>query len=660
MIKSFSLIIFLILQGNLFPQADYNPSKDSTGIVGDSLTGKSVHSTALDSMSLLTGIKKITERDTIVPIFQSPVSGNGVFLSRENLQKNDYRFTPDYLKLFEFSYQSETGNLGYPDHLFLYGLESFRTNYLKDGVSLNDNPVIFFDLNYLQSESVDSIEIIHAPRAFLFGNYNYSASINFISKDFISITPFTRIKYYQGAFGEAMLDGIFNSVLYKKLFAFVDITNRKLDKRYANSDFSSWQANVKLRYLLSNSFNIIGSYNYNKMYKGLNGGINIDTLNYLGYDINSYLYDEIRAPVINKITDMDVVQHNFNLRLLAKPFAGGNTDFTLYYKTDAQSLNNINDDHNDFAKTKNKLYGLNLNQKYHQDIYELNVIANYEHSDINLNSSQGLYLNQDLLKLNSFSFAGIADFNLTPEIKTSLFYKYSYLSNDLLSNSTTNKGSNGFGLDINFNASKEFSLYLGYSGFKDYYSEKYCSNVELASIFSPSNLFLKFSIFSRNNLENNPYPYLLLFNLQPYPALDYYSSNDAGIGINIKYNFWIMTFENISSYFNGGPGVPDYKSRSGLYISDSLFSSNLNLKGGFVFNYIGRIKYPSPSTLFAEIGPEINPSYTLDFTLAGRIRNAATVYFTWENLLDNKYYLIPWYPALGRNLRFGIAWDLFN
>ena len=135
-------------------------------------------------------------------------------------------------------------------------MQAYRTNYLKDGIALNDIPFIFYDLNYLQSETVDSIEIIPAPRGFLYCSYNKSLSVNFISKDFISINPYTRIKYYQGVFGESMLDGIFNSVLYKKLFGYLDVTNRKLDQRFTNSDFSSWQVTAKLRYLISNSFKL--------------------------------------------------------------------------------------------------------------------------------------------------------------------------------------------------------------------------------------------------------------------------------------------------------------------------------------------------------------------------------------------------------------------
>lgn len=705
MIKSIPLLLFLILQGSLFPKVNYNSSiesryfildnsastvlgndsitpinanvsKDSTGVIWDSLSNKWISSSsARDSLLLLAKAKKLAEKDTIVPIFQSPVSFNSFILNKETLQKNDYRYTPDFLKLFEFTFLIESGNLGFPDQLYLYGLETFRTNYLQDGISLNDIPTNFYDLNYLQSETVDSIEIIRAPRGFLYGNYNKSASVNFISKDFISVTPYTRIKYYQGAFGEAMLDGIFNSVLNKKLFGFLDITNRKLDKRFTNSDFSSWQATAKLRYLFSNSYNITGSYNYNKIYKGLNGGVNIDTLNFLGVDINSYLYDEIKAPVVHQLTDMDVTQHSFDLRLLAKPFAGSRTDFNFYYKFDSQSLNNINDNSNEFQKTTNKLYGISLNQKYLEDNYSLNLIAGYGHSDINLNfpAIPNQSLNQYSYNLNLISLAGIAGFNFTNGIKASVFYKYSVMMDEMINYYNRNMESNGMGLDLDINMSDELSFYLGYSILKDYYNNKYLGNAESSIIFSPNNLFLKLSAFVRNSSSYNRsdiryenFPYLLLFNLQPYAA---FGDNPyvMGIGTNLQYRFWIMSIENNTTIYldknitnsfksNGLSGLPDLYSKSGIYISDSLFSSNLNLKSGFVFTYNGSINYIN--TLGSTF--QINFSYKLDFTLAGRIRNTATVYFTWENLLDEKYYLIPYYPALGRNLRFGIAWDLFN
>jgi hypothetical protein len=471
-----------------------------------------------------------------------------------------------------------------------------------------------------------------------------------------------------------MLDGIFNSVLYKRLIGFLDITNRKLDKRFTNSDFSSWQVTARLKYLLSNSLNITGTYSYNKIYKALNGGVNVDSLQSLGVNINNYLFDEIAAPVVNQITDMDVNQHSFNLRLLATPITHAGTDLNLYYKFDGQSLNNINDNLNNYQRTNSKLYGITFNQKYYEDIYSLNLIADYNHSDFEFNFPPVLPGSdyQYSYKLGLLSLAGIAGINISDQIKASLFYKYSSMQNEMLNNFNINRESKGAGLDLNIKANDNLSFYMGYSFLKDYYSNNYFGTGEVSAIGSTDNLYLKLTFFARNDAayNNEPgsvnYPYLLLSDMQPDPMLND-NLDVRGLGIKIKYKFWVMSFENNSSYYtgdymenstksNGLTGIPELYSRSGLFISDSLFSSNLNLKGGFVYTYIGKTKYlTAAGSTF-----ENNSAYTIDFTLAGRIRNAATVYFSWENLLDEKYYLVPYYPALGRNLRFGIAWDLFN
>jgi hypothetical protein len=60
------------------------------------------------------------------------------------------------------------------------------------------------------------------------------------------------------------------------------------------------------------------------------------------------------------------------------------------------------------------------------------------------------------------------------------------------------------------------------------------------------------------------------------------------------------------------------------------------------------------------ISTDIESWLTIDFTLSGEIQKAAIVYFTWENLFDWKYYITPYYPMQQRNMRFGIAWEIFN
>jgi hypothetical protein len=689
MIKSFSFLLIFLTQAISFPCSNSGGSNQFSGFIIDSV--KALHdlssvrrdssfykdSTGFyfrdssgiwrkDTLSLYDSLghlrKNIAKRDTIAPIFQSPLSNENYILTSDNLRKNDYSFTPDYFKLFEYSYLAGTGNLGAPDELYLYGSGTDNINYLRDGIPLNSLPQIQYNLNYIQSESIDSIEIIPTPRGFLYGNYNKPVSVNLISKDFISINPYTRIKYYQGAFGEAMVDGIYNAVLYKKLFSFLDITNRKLDQRYINSDFSSWQVTAKLRYLFSNSVNITGTYTYSKIYKALNGGVNIDTVLKNGATANSFLYQELDAPVVYQLTDMDVTQHFFGLRLLAKPLVGANTDFNIYYKFDGQSLNNIADQPALFDKTKNKTSGISLNQKYQKDIFNFNLITGYEHSDVI--SDRTDTARQDF-KFDLFSFSFTAGIKLSDKMIASVFGKYSLyrINNPLLG--PVSYHSTGIGADINIKITDESLFYLGYSYLDGYYSDKYFGDAEASVIYSSGNLYLKLSSFTKNN-RNILYPGYFLTELPAYnPGL--FNKNVLGTGDDIRYKFWVCSLENNTSFYFGvnnrpGPypngilGIPKLSSRSGIYISDSLFSSNLFLKGGFVFTYSSRIK----SYYTSGIPYETDPAYVVDFTLAGRIRNSATIYFTWENLLDYKYFLIPYYPALGRNIRFGIAWDLLN
>ncbi|MBI5726873.1 MAG: hypothetical protein HY965_03400, partial [Ignavibacteriales bacterium] len=48
------------------------------------------------------------------------------------------------------------------------------------------------------------------------------------------------------------------------------------------------------------------------------------------------------------------------------------------------------------------------------------------------------------------------------------------------------------------------------------------------------------------------------------------------------------------------------------------------------------------------------------YFMAGEIKKRAIVYFTWENILDRKYYITAYYPMPRRGLRLGIAWQLYN
>jgi len=99
-----------------------------------------------------------------------------------------------------------------------------------------------------------------------------------------------------------------------------------------------------------------------------------------------------------------------------------------------------------------------------------------------------------------------------------------------------------------------------------------------------------------------------------------------------------------------------FRFASGIYFKDTLFNSNLDLKTGFLLNYFGSQKISFSGFEYQTV----KSSYRIDFTLAGEIQNRAIVYFTWENLLDEEYYIFPYYPMPERHIRFGVAWEILN
>jgi len=74
----------------------------------------------------------------------------------------------------------------------------------------------------------------------------------------------------------------------------------------------------------------------------------------------------------------------------------------------------------------------------------------------------------------------------------------------------------------------------------------------------------------------------------------------------------------------------------------------MSLKTGFVLKY-----YDFESENFES-------AYQVDFTIAGIIQKVAIVYFSWENLFDKQYFIVPYYPMRERGIRFGLAWEMFN
>jgi hypothetical protein len=629
----------------------------------DSLKNKIIfHSdsiaTKTDSMLIRDSSLTITKRDSLQPIYSSPLTEESLILKRVELLKMEYKYTGDYLRLFPLNFIKDLGFTGQPDETFLYGLGNGGISFLQDGISYNERFHNYFNLNLIQSEDIDSIEIVPLPRGFLYGAYNNPVSVNFITRDFITRQPYSRIRYYQGPNRESLLDGSFNLRVTKRFITSFEITNRIVDSTYTNSEFSIWQGKLKLKYLFSNKFNIIASYNYNDYQAGYNGGVDVDSIAKTGQNINSILYDEIFAPMVYPNGEIKTLTHLPKMRFLIKPTQWLNTDASLFYLYSTNELNAASREY-----LKNKVSGLNIRNDASYNIFKFQLNLAYENVDQFRSYSYYDSLNDvrtspdtSNTKYGVFSLAGILSADIgNSNFIPSIFYKFSSINGnriDIVSGSNLDDKSSGLGFDLSFKAMESLKFYLGYSVFSDYTSNNNSPLMEIGTKFHSDFLDVDFRYF----MNDYQYTTYIEGSIKKY----FKFGNVNGVGLNLKFNYWKLLLESNNSYcYNSDNyfiGVPDYQTQTGLYYKDILFDKNLDLKTGFVFYYTGK------NNVFTnEHGVLAVPSSNkLDFTLSGEIQKTAIVYFVWQNFLNHNYYITPYYPMSTSRIRFGIAWELFN
>ncbi|MBE0539305.1 MAG: TonB-dependent receptor plug domain-containing protein [Ignavibacterium sp.] len=607
-----------------------------------------------DSLLTNDSLFTIVKRDSLVPLYYSPLTEKSFIVSNKAMKRLEYQYAGDYLRLFQFNFIKDLGFTGQPNETFLYGVGNDAISYLIDGISFNDRYSNSLNLNFIQSEDVDSVEIIPLPRGFLYGAYNNPVSVNYITKDFLPAQPYTRLRFYQGANRDMMLDGSFNAIITNRLIASFDIANRIFDGTYTNSDYSIWQGKVKLKYLLSNAINIIATYNYNDYKAGYNGGINVDSIIALGENVDNVMYDFRVAPVVYPKGELKTLTHLPKLRFLIKPFENFMSDLSFFY---------LYNDYQKISQSKqsleNKIFGINFRNDFRQDLFSLQIITDYEKGKNNLWEERNIdtilyHSNIPASDYDLFSVAGNVSLNLFEGVlvpsafgKLSSYYTISG-SRDFSDNPLS------FGFDLKYKPAKMIELYLGYS-IPQYYSRSDISDnlFEAAAKINFENLNASIRYFQNNHQRINS-DFSGYYNTKNY-------GNVSGVGLdfNFRYSFFLLQ-SNLSFYTSLDDekmlGVPDFQTQTGLYYTSILFNDNLDLKTGFVFYYTG-----TNNVFTREHGvTEVPSSYKLDFTLVGEIQKTAIVYFTWQNLIDNQYYITPYYPMLSRSIRFGVAWELFN
>jgi hypothetical protein len=650
----------------LFAQYEDKASADSTSFTADTLEITSPEEFFADTLAAEDTSKIPKQIDTLYLLNQKPFFEYSSFIDRRTFLKIDYRYAADYFKPFSLYFLKDQGFIGQPNEVLFYGSGFNSVSFFEDGNFNSNRQHNSFDLNLIQSEDIDSVEIVPLPRGFLLGPFNNFVSINILTRDFIPREPYSRVKYYEGPYGEAMVDGYFNSFIMKKLIVTADVTNRKVDQRYYNSSFSIWQAKVKLKYLADKTFNIAGSYSFVNYEAGLNGGVNVDSIVRVGLNVNEVMYDVLSAPVYSLTEIKNVKQHHFGVRLISNPSDIYSLDANLYYKFFLDEISNEDNVQRESVKEKSKIFGASIKQSFNYDFFRVAVNGDIDHS-LNQNAADMTDdYSETSFDVTNASASAVLDMHIEDSsFIPSVFFKYSLQKNSFLSELVS---AQGIGADISVNISRDINFYTGYSTFDLTSINRRANSFELGmnlrydSFSSNVRLFRKSGSFVPEPLSNR--------GMSTYPSRKFVEQSLWGAGTGISLKLWKILLEVQSHYFFSTEssddvlfGMPKLKFLGGLYFADNLFDSNLDLKAGFLFTYTGKQKYLFSESVFNGSSKSIlniDESFKIDFTLAGEIQKTAIVYFTWENLLDSKYFVTPYYPMPERTIRFGLAWELSN
>lgn len=657
----FSLVIISIFLLSTSFVIAQNADSVFTESKADSVT---VYLSADDS--LLTNKKDRYLSDTLLSVHSSPYDSFHEFVSNNEIKFSDYRTASELLQNHSFAYYRNSGFMGIPSELNLYGKGFNEISYTGMNSMLNDRATNTFDLHLVQTELVDSIELIPLARGFLYGGWN-PVSLNFIQKEIRSRAPKSRIKYYEGSYGESLIDAQFFLLPYKKLNLYFDVTNRTSGERYLNTSFGIWQIKTGALLYLTDNLTLYSDYYYHLGNISINGGIDVKRIG--TSDVDATMYNERLAPVRfnNQYNRKHVNRLTGGVR--GKLFDQNYSEVTVYYISTLDEFRNnendaINRVMNDYAE---KTSGVFVRQKLETSYLNIDINATIENSQFdNYYGRETFFYNSK----QSYSAGGLLSLKL---IDTTIIP--SFFGRVFRYGSKTGVGLGG---DLRVRLSDKIYLYGGLSAMTN--SSIYNSindnnskliNSEAGFNYSGSILNVRLNVF--NSKYDNKFInyYTQVDSNDSYSGLAYPLSNQFGASLYTQFTYSKFMIESkIFSIISNIEGAnfstqPDFILNAGFFYSDILFDNNLKLKAGLTFEMTGKqdyftYNYERLDVMFVRNKHAIPNAFTLNFSAQGEIQESAIIYFSWENLLDNKYYITPYYPMPVRGIRFGIAWNFIN
>ncbi len=611
-----------------------------------------------------------------------------------------YRYIGDLLWTKPGMYIRDMGSPGQHNELTVGGVDERGIAFLVDGRSQADPITGAYDMILFPTDYIERIEFITGPRAMLYGMNSTGGAINIVTKSFYTNKPYSRLRYSQGLDDYAQTDAMFSQNIFSRFnFMFglerhalgYDQIDQDYRGRFVNSDYDAWSFRTKLRYDISNSFNIVFSHLYEQAITGLNGGVDyINTPS--GYD-----FDEINAVVSNNEAYEKIYNHHLDLTAAAHLFGDTMqvTTLTTYY---SNQLREYRDEARQYLSAATDLpfngvlthsdnrssnAGILLRHDIASAVQDFSVTAEAEEIQVESSPEVGGH------KLNKFSASAKEEVLILSPLTFAVFGRDDYYRDQNLP---------GAGADAQLSINPSLSLFGGMSVSQrtPTLQELYWSSdstllptprlwlkaeqhtlIQVGTRFSLSD-FLSGTI-SLNHREikdpilvdtiggSSPANYTLVFS-QPSVTNVF---NGVDVSLKASYNYFFAegngTYLKQPDYYHAGTKLmllPELYLDGSVYYKNQLVNGHLELKVGFRGRFTSKQSGMAPldeSGLYVpyELLQSFGPSGTADFFLIAKLGDAY-LHFIWENLSGNQYMLTPFYPMYARNVRFGVSWEFWN
>ena len=267
-------------------------------------------------------------------------------LSRQQVLWTDAKNMNELIWKVPGFFWRDLGEAGEPGQFNAFGVDSRGIELLLDGLPMKDPITGTLNMNDLPLEFIDHVELATGSDAASFGDGSAGVGMNFVSRSYNSVKPYTKIRYVQDIKNTLLLDGLYTQNIARGLnlmFAFQRPTSQGF---YINSNLDAWNIRTRLRYDLSDRLNLSLTEFFNQATNGMNGGADLTNPNQ--QDVFAGLGTYVVHPTAwDKITRNDV-----SLRAIAKllPDSASLTQVSLFHTSYEREFNKsevISDIYND-------------------------------------------------------------------------------------------------------------------------------------------------------------------------------------------------------------------------------------------------------------------------------------------------------------------------